>query len=53
VLLEYNGQEVDSDSQLVQMVSLTDLKQAVPMTVWRQGRSMQLQVRLAPLPTNP
>jgi serine protease Do len=53
VLLEYNGQEVDSDSQLVQMVSLTDLKQAVPITVWRQGRSMQLQVRLAPLPTNP
>jgi serine protease Do len=53
VLLEYNGQEVESDSQLVQMVSLTDLKQAVPMTIWRQGRSMQLQVRLAPLPTNP
>jgi serine protease Do len=53
VLLEYNGQVVESDSQLVQMVSLTDLKQAVPMTIWRQGRSMQLQVRLAPLPTTP
>lgn len=53
VLLEYNGEAVESDSQLVQMVSLTDLKQAVPMTVWRQGRSLQLQVRLAPLPTNP
>ncbi|MFN9565086.1 MAG: S1C family serine protease [Pirellulaceae bacterium] len=53
VLLEYNGEAVESDSQLVQMVSLTDLKHAVPMTIWRQGRSMQLQVRLAPLPTTP
>ncbi len=53
VLLEYNGNAVESDSQLVQMVSLTDLKQPVPMTIWRQGRSLLLQVRLAPLPTNP
>ena len=38
VILEYNGNQVDNDSQLVTQVSLTKLNHKVPVKVFRDGR---------------
>jgi len=38
VILEYNGSQVDNDSQLVTQVSLTKVNHKVPVKVFRAGR---------------
>ena len=44
VILEYDGSQVDSDSQLVTKVSLTKVNSKVPVKVFRAGRYYMLDV---------
>ncbi len=44
VILEYDGNQVDSDSQLVTQVSLTKVNSKVPVRVFRAGRYLTLDV---------
>ena len=38
VILEYNGKQVNNDSQLVTKVSLTKVNSKVPIKIFRDGR---------------
>lgn len=44
VILEYNGEKVNNDSQLVTKVSLTRLNESVPVKVFRRGQLFTFSV---------
>lgn len=46
VILEYNNQRVDNDSQLVTHVSLTKLNTQVPVKIFRRGEFKTVSVRI-------
>jgi serine protease Do len=46
VILEFNGVSVDNDAHLVNLVSLTDVGKAVPITVFRDRKLVRLTVRV-------
>ena len=46
VILEYNNQRVDNDSQLVTHVSLTKLNTKVPVKIFRRGEIKTISVRI-------
>lgn len=44
VILEFDGQRVKNDSHLVTLVSVTEIGGTVPVIVFRQGKTMQVNV---------
>jgi serine protease Do len=47
VILEFDGRRVDDDNHLVNLVSLTPLGREIDLTIFRDGRSQPLKVRVA------
>lgn len=46
VILEFNGIRVDDDAHLINIVSLTEVGEAVPMVVWRDRKAFRINVRV-------
>jgi len=46
VILEYDNQRVDNDSQLVTHVSLTKLNTKIPVKIYRRGKFKTISVRI-------
>lgn len=46
IVLEFDGVEIVNDSHLVTMVSLTEIGQEVPVTVFRNGKQQDLRVTI-------
>ncbi|HQT00339.1 MAG: protease Do [Hydrogenophilales bacterium 16-64-46] len=51
VILEFNGKPVENSGDLPRMVGMAKPGTQTPATVWRKGKSMQLNVVLGELPT--
>jgi serine protease Do len=47
VILEINGTAIDDDDHLVSMVSVTEIGREIPMLVYRGGKSMKMNVKVA------
>jgi serine protease Do len=50
IILKFNGQDVKEMRTLPRIVAETEIGKSVPLTVWRDGKSMDLQVAIAELP---
>lgn len=50
VILEFNGKPVENSGDLPRMVSMAKPGAQTPATVWRKGKSLQLNVVLGELP---
>ena len=51
VILEFNGKPVENSGDLPRMVGMAKPGTQTPATVWRKGKSMQINVVLGELPT--
>ncbi len=47
VILEINGTQIDDDDHLVSMVSVTEIGREIPMLIYRGGKSMKMNVKVA------
>ncbi|MGC4005861.1 MAG: PDZ domain-containing protein [Pirellulales bacterium] len=47
VILELDGRSIDSDTHLVGMIGLTEVGKKVPVTVWRKGEKVIIEVTLS------
>ena len=46
VIIEFNGVRIESGSHLINLVSLTEVGKQVPVTIYRNGRQMDLTVKV-------
>jgi serine protease Do len=46
VILEFDGVRIENDIHLVNMVSLTSIGKEVSLTVWREGKPVQMKVQV-------
>lgn len=49
VLLEFGGEAIDEDSRLPRLVADTEIGSSVPVTVWRDGEEMSLEITVGDL----
>ncbi|HUE45575.1 MAG TPA: PDZ domain-containing protein, partial [Aestuariivirgaceae bacterium] len=53
VMLDFGGETIDERSRLPRLVADTEIGSAVPVTVWRDGEEMSLQVTVGDLSRAP
>jgi serine protease Do len=46
VILEYNGVRIDQDIHLISLVKLTEIGRKVPITIFRDGKQMNIDVEI-------
>jgi serine protease Do len=51
VILEFNGVRVEQDVHLVSLIKLTEIGSHVPVTVFRDGKTMSMEVEIADIST--
>jgi serine protease Do len=47
VILEFNGVRIDQDIHLISLVKLTEIGRKVPITIFRDGKQMNVDVEIA------
>jgi serine protease Do len=47
VILEFNGVRIDQDIHLISLVKLTEIGRKVPVTIFRDGKQMNVDVEIA------
>jgi serine protease Do len=47
VILEYNGVRIDQDIHLISLVKLTEIGRKIPITIFRDGKQMNVDVEIA------
>ena len=52
VILKFDGQDVTEMHNLPRIVAETEIGKQVPVTVWRDGKEVQLQAKVAEMPEN-
>ena len=50
VILEFDGNQVENDEHLVQLVGLTNMGRPVEVILIREGKQMRILVELIPVP---
>jgi serine protease Do len=50
IILQLNGVPVENDNHLVSMVGMSEVGKELPIVIYRGGKSMRMQVKVAPKP---